>query len=75
MLAVNIRGMRHTLQEKEFQIYALSQYGNLLFAYSPKLPVLSEQCLRILPISIQYTNIKKYCLQRLNLGDLTVKVR
>ena len=75
MQAANIQEMRQAIQEKEFQIYALSEYGNLLFAYSPKLPVLSEQCLRILPLSIQYTNIKKYCFQRLNLGDLTVKAK
>jgi hypothetical protein len=60
------------LEQKLFQIYALTEYCNILFAYSPVLPVLSEQNLRVLPTSIKFTGLKKYCFQKLVIGDLSV---
>ena len=60
------------LEQKEFQIYAVTEYCNILFAYSPKLSVLSEQNLRILPISISFTGLKKYCFQKIIIDDLCV---
>jgi hypothetical protein len=69
-----MQDMREVLVEKLFQVYVLSEYGNILFAYSPKLPVLTEQSLRILPISISFTGLKKYCFQHIVIGELTVSV-
>jgi hypothetical protein len=60
------------ISSKSFQIYALTEYGNILFAYSPTFPSLSEQSLRILPISISFTNLKKHCFQQITLGNYTV---
>lgn len=67
--------IREIIKAKEFQIYALTQYGNLLFAYSPKIPVLSEQTLKILPISVSFNQLKKFCFQKLIINELCVCVK
>lgn len=64
--------IREIIKEKEFQIYALTEYGNVLFAYSPKFPVLNEQTLKILPISISFTGLKKFCFQKLIINNFCV---
>ena len=67
-----MQDLRNILEQKQFQIYAVTEYCNILFAYSPILPVLSEQTLRILPISISFTGLKKYCFQQIAISDLCV---
>ena len=70
-----MQGLKRVIESKEFQIYALTEYCNILFAYSPILSVLSEQNLRILPVSASFTGLKKYCFQKLIIGDLCVIVK
>ena len=67
-----MQGLRSVIESGEFQIYVVSMYGNVLFAYSPLLSLLPEQSLRILPLSTSFTNIKKYCFQTLCIQDLYV---
>lgn len=67
--------LRTVIEEKTFQIYAVTEYCNILFAYSPILPVLSEQNLRILPVSMSFTGLKKYCFQKVVVGDLCVNLK
>ena len=69
-----MQDFQKVLKEKQFQIYSLTEYCNILFAYSPILGVLSEQTLRILPTSIRFTGLKKYCFQTLTIGNLTVNI-
>lgn len=67
-----MQDLSEILSTKSYQIYALTEYGNILFTYSPTFPSLSEQSLRILPLSTLFTGLKKYCFQQISLGDYTV---
>jgi len=67
-----MQGLRSVIESGEFQIYVVSMYGNILFAYSPVLPLLPEQSLRILPLSTTFSNLKKFCFQTISIQDLYV---